>query len=205
MISRGESSWTARPSVLHRDGDPTFSRFRGIGVLPGPHTALFVCICVQLSGNGTKPVIHISPSFKHMHEQDAAEDECSEMTHGQDSLSVPYGSYHQLYRIDGRLIAVGVVDVLPKCLVSVSDSRLPLNVRGQRRYKTVRVLECFGGVRRASLNRPFRLLFLQVSPPVGFSQWRCLLDDLCQVVSRRQRCGRGAVVPTFTCSLRGAK
>ncbi|CAN0529191.1 unnamed protein product, partial [Ectocarpus sp. 12 AP-2014] len=42
------------------------------------------------------------------------------MTEGRDSLSVPYGSYHQLYRIDGKLIAVGVVDVLPKCLVSSS-------------------------------------------------------------------------------------
>ncbi|CAN0544511.1 unnamed protein product, partial [Ectocarpus sp. 8 AP-2014] len=41
------------------------------------------------------------------------------MTEGRDSLSVPYGSYHQLYRIDGKLIAVGVVDVLPKCLSSV--------------------------------------------------------------------------------------
>lgn len=56
--------------------------------------------------------------FTHMHAQLAAEDELSEMTQGQDSLSVPYGSYHQLYRIDGRLIAVGVVDILPKCLVS---------------------------------------------------------------------------------------
>lgn len=30
-----------------------------------------------------------------------------------------YGSYHQHYRIDGRLIAVGVIDILPKCLSSV--------------------------------------------------------------------------------------
>ncbi|CAM9705112.1 unnamed protein product [Scytosiphon promiscuus] len=49
----------------------------------------------------------------------AVEDECSEITQGHDSLSVPYGSYHQLYRIDGRLVAVGVVDILPKCLSSV--------------------------------------------------------------------------------------
>lgn len=40
------------------------------------------------------------------------------MTEGDESLSVPYGSYHQLYRIDGRLVAVGVVDILPTCLVS---------------------------------------------------------------------------------------
>ncbi|CAM9212050.1 unnamed protein product, partial [Choristocarpus tenellus] len=38
---------------------------------------------------------------------------------GEESLAVPYGSYHQLYRIDGQLIAVGVVDILPKCLSSV--------------------------------------------------------------------------------------
>eukprot|EP01117_Protostelium_nocturnum_P009044 TRINITY_DN3244_c0_g1_i1.p1 TRINITY_DN3244_c0_g1~~TRINITY_DN3244_c0_g1_i1.p1 ORF type:complete len:589 (-),score=181.91 TRINITY_DN3244_c0_g1_i1:287-2053(-) len=30
-----------------------------------------------------------------------------------------YGSFHQQYRIDGKLVAVGVVDVLPKCLSSV--------------------------------------------------------------------------------------
>ncbi|CAM9317160.1 unnamed protein product [Laminaria digitata] len=49
----------------------------------------------------------------------AAGEEDAEVTEGRDSLSVPYGSYHQLYRIDGRLVAVGVVDVLPKCLSSV--------------------------------------------------------------------------------------
>ena len=30
-----------------------------------------------------------------------------------------YGSYHQHYRIDGKLVAVGVIDFLPKCLSSV--------------------------------------------------------------------------------------
>ena len=30
-----------------------------------------------------------------------------------------YGSYHQLYRLDGRLVAVGVVDILPSGLSSV--------------------------------------------------------------------------------------
>jgi len=33
--------------------------------------------------------------------------------------SIPFGSYHQHYRLDGRLIAVGVVDVLPSCVSSV--------------------------------------------------------------------------------------
>ncbi|GJP70289.1 hypothetical protein CLOP_g1238 [Closterium sp. NIES-67] len=32
--------------------------------------------------------------------------------------SCGYGSFHQQYRIDGRLVAVGVVDVLPRCLSS---------------------------------------------------------------------------------------
>lgn len=33
--------------------------------------------------------------------------------------SCGFGSFHQQYRLDGRLIAVGVVDILPKCLSSV--------------------------------------------------------------------------------------
>ncbi|GLB33700.1 putative ATE1 [Lyophyllum shimeji] len=30
-----------------------------------------------------------------------------------------YGSYHQLYRLDGQLIAMGVIDILPHCVSSV--------------------------------------------------------------------------------------
>ncbi|KNZ79899.1 Arginyl-tRNA--protein transferase 1 [Termitomyces sp. J132] len=30
-----------------------------------------------------------------------------------------YGSYHQLYRLDGKLVAVGVIDILPHCVSSV--------------------------------------------------------------------------------------
>ncbi|KAI9000901.1 arginine-tRNA-protein transferase [Trametes punicea] len=30
-----------------------------------------------------------------------------------------YGSYHQLYRLDGELVAVGVIDILPSCVSSV--------------------------------------------------------------------------------------
>ncbi|CAH8339375.1 unnamed protein product [Eruca vesicaria subsp. sativa] len=40
---------------------------------------------------------------------------------GGDDEEVPpcgFGSYHQQYRVDGRLIAVGVIDILPKCLSS---------------------------------------------------------------------------------------
>ncbi|EPQ27938.1 uncharacterized protein PFL1_04682 [Pseudozyma flocculosa PF-1] len=32
---------------------------------------------------------------------------------------IPYGCYHQEYRLDGQLIAVGVLDVLPACISSV--------------------------------------------------------------------------------------
>ncbi|KAH9850700.1 arginine-tRNA-protein transferase [Lenzites betulinus] len=34
-------------------------------------------------------------------------------------LPVHYGAYHQLYRIDGKLIAMGVIDILPNCVSSV--------------------------------------------------------------------------------------
>lgn len=30
-----------------------------------------------------------------------------------------FGSYHQLYRLDGKLIAIGILDVLPYCLSSI--------------------------------------------------------------------------------------
>ena len=32
---------------------------------------------------------------------------------------IEYGTYHQLYRLDGRLVAVGVIDIVPKGIVSV--------------------------------------------------------------------------------------
>lgn len=38
---------------------------------------------------------------------------------GPDAWGCGYGSYHQHYRIDGKLVAVGVIDILPKCLSSV--------------------------------------------------------------------------------------
>ncbi|EJD01439.1 uncharacterized protein FOMMEDRAFT_90177, partial [Fomitiporia mediterranea MF3/22] len=36
-----------------------------------------------------------------------------------DHLPKTYGSYHQLYRLDGELIAIGVLDILPSCISSV--------------------------------------------------------------------------------------
>ena len=35
------------------------------------------------------------------------------------SATPPYGSYHQRYRVDGKLIAVSVIDILPTCISSV--------------------------------------------------------------------------------------
>jgi arginyl-tRNA---protein transferase len=34
-------------------------------------------------------------------------------------LPEAYGSYHQMYRLDGELIALGVIDILPNCVSSV--------------------------------------------------------------------------------------
>jgi arginyl-tRNA---protein transferase len=34
-------------------------------------------------------------------------------------LPAEYGSYHQMYRLDGKLIAMGVIDILPYCVSSV--------------------------------------------------------------------------------------
>ena len=34
-------------------------------------------------------------------------------------LPADYGAYHQLYRLDGQLIAMGVIDILPNCVSSV--------------------------------------------------------------------------------------
>ncbi|KAH7920811.1 hypothetical protein BV22DRAFT_1020525 [Leucogyrophana mollusca] len=34
-------------------------------------------------------------------------------------LPLRYGSYHQMYRLDGELIAMGVLDILPSCISSV--------------------------------------------------------------------------------------
>ncbi|KAG2369924.1 arginine-tRNA-protein transferase [Suillus spraguei] len=36
-----------------------------------------------------------------------------------DHLPSQYGSFHQMYRLDGELIALGVIDILPECVSSV--------------------------------------------------------------------------------------
>lgn len=35
------------------------------------------------------------------------------------SSSQPYGSFHQMYRIDGKLVAIGVLDILPGAVSGV--------------------------------------------------------------------------------------
>lgn len=47
-----------------------------------------------------------------------ADDSAAADQHGAD-LRFGYGAFHQHYRIDGKLVAVGVVDILPNCLSSV--------------------------------------------------------------------------------------
>ena len=37
----------------------------------------------------------------------------------QDGQELKIGSYHQCYRLDGRLVAIGVLDLLPHCVSSV--------------------------------------------------------------------------------------
>ena len=46
-------------------------------------------------------------------------------TYKQDPSAPPcgYGSLHQEYRLDGRLVAVGVVDALPRCALFLLRSR----------------------------------------------------------------------------------
>lgn len=39
--------------------------------------------------------------------------------HREGGLSMGYGSFHQQYWLDGRIIAVGVIDILPSCVSSV--------------------------------------------------------------------------------------
>ncbi|CAL1578324.1 unnamed protein product [Knipowitschia caucasica] len=42
-----------------------------------------------------------------------------EAEHSDDGPEVGYGSFHQQYWLDGRIVAVGVIDILPSCVSSV--------------------------------------------------------------------------------------
>lgn len=39
--------------------------------------------------------------------------------HSPDGPEAGYGSFHQQYLLDGRIVAVGVIDILPTCVSSV--------------------------------------------------------------------------------------
>jgi len=68
-------------------------------------------------------------------------------------VHIPYGSYHQQYRLGGTLVAVGVVDILPRCLSSVYAFYDPVlsRVLNLGKYTALREIEW---VRRASVYRP---------------------------------------------------
>ena len=82
-------------------------------------------------------------------------------------LPPTYGSYHQLYRLDGELVAMGVIDILPHCVSSVyfmyekkwekmtNRIRRQRNVREQKRLVKQREGVC---VRRDASKCVFRLM-----------------------------------------------
>ena len=43
----------------------------------------------------------------------------AQKTYEQDGKERKIGSYHQCYRLDGRLVAMGVLDLMPQCVSSV--------------------------------------------------------------------------------------
>ncbi len=47
----------------------------------------------------------------------AATDTGGSISNPSPSSTLPCGSYHMMYRVDGELVAVGVVDFLPLCVV----------------------------------------------------------------------------------------
>uniref|UniRef100_A0AAV2JKY4 Arginyl-tRNA--protein transferase 1 n=1 Tax=Knipowitschia caucasica TaxID=637954 RepID=A0AAV2JKY4_KNICA len=89
------------------------------------------------------PVNFDDPQFSASYEQSTAlyaryqttihnDDECNESEfrrflcdspleaeHSDDGPEVGYGSFHQQYWLDGRIVAVGVIDILPSCVSSV--------------------------------------------------------------------------------------
>ena len=46
-------------------------------------------------------------------------EKCNDIAKENEKVTYRLGTYHQLYRLDGRLVAVGVVDILPSGLSSV--------------------------------------------------------------------------------------
>ena len=68
-------------------------------------------------------------------------------------IHIPYGSYHQQYRINNKLVAVGVVDILPQCLSSVYSFYDPI-LSKKLQLGTLTALREIEWVKRASTFRP---------------------------------------------------
>lgn len=80
----------------HTRGFPTFSREKPIdSTFPGNFPRPVVTFCLLKN----EPIRYPTSAPDHLPSQ--------------------YGSFHQMYRLDGELIAVGVIDVLPACISSV--------------------------------------------------------------------------------------
>ena len=75
----------------------------------------------QVSQHGDDPQELNPASYKRFLVDSPLYDDLSSQDQDRDQPQplVKYGSFHQQYWLDGRLIAVGVVDVLPRCLSSV--------------------------------------------------------------------------------------
>jgi len=68
-------------------------------------------------------------------------------------IHIPYGSYHQQYRLNGHLVAVGVVDILPNSLSSVYSFYDPV-LSKVLQLGTITALREIEWVKRASVFRP---------------------------------------------------
>ena len=73
----------------------------------------------QVAVHGDKPEEVTKEGFNRFLVQSPLVSSSSSSSSSSSPYLVPYGSYHQLYRLNGKLVAVGVVDILPKCLSSV--------------------------------------------------------------------------------------
>ncbi|XP_072944615.1 arginyl-tRNA--protein transferase 1 isoform X2 [Epargyreus clarus] len=73
-----------------------------------------VYVKYQTTVHGDKPEKCTQPKFEDFLVQSPLLEE-----HNESGPACGYGSFHQQYWLDGKIIAVGVIDVLPKCVSSV--------------------------------------------------------------------------------------
>ncbi|XP_045500708.1 arginyl-tRNA--protein transferase 1 [Colias croceus] len=73
-----------------------------------------VYVKYQMTVHGDKPEKCTEPKFSDFLVQSPLMEEYSEV-----GPPCGYGSFHQQYWLDGKIIAVGVIDILPKCVSSV--------------------------------------------------------------------------------------